>query len=92
MRIQRDSLKRLSAEFHHADLDDKGEDENNEEEGIIEEIFEYVNFLTLELTGVDFIKNLQQHKCVEKYAVMLSRFICPILHCDRRLDTEKFRA
>ena len=84
--------KGMSSELDTGDLNRHGEDQNDEEQGIVEEVFEDVYLFRLELPGVDLVKDLHQHKCVEEDAVMFSTFHSPLLDSDRGLEAEQLGA
>jgi len=73
-------------------LDDDGGNKNNQEELVVEEVFEDVEFIVLQLTGVDLVEDLQQNEDVEKDGIVLSGLVVPLTHTDGRGDAEQFGA
>jgi len=70
--------KGLSTKFYASDLDDKGENEDQEEHRVVEEICKYIDLGFFELSGIDLIEDLHQDEAVEENAVMFSTFIVPV--------------
>ena len=75
---QRDGSQRLATEFDAGDLDNEGEDENNKEERVVEEVLEDIDLCFLEFSGVDLVEDLHQDETVEEDGVVLSAFIGPV--------------
>lgn len=90
--VQGDSSERVSTELNAADLDHDGDHKNEQEERIVEEVLEDVDFVRFQLSGVDFVEDLHQHEGIEENAVMFSALDSPFLDADRRLNSEDFRA
>lgn len=55
---------------HENHLDDNGEDNDEEEHGVIEEAIEDIDFSGLEFAAIDLIEDLEEHKAVEEERVM----------------------
>ena len=69
---QSNSLQRLPSKLDTGELDYESHNHNYEEERVVEEVFEDVYFLSFELTGVDFVEDLEQDESVEEVAIVLS--------------------
>ena len=72
----------LSSELNAGELDRDGDDEDDKEERIVEEILENVQLSFLEFPGVDFIEDLHQDEGVEEYAVMFAGLVVPLADAD----------
>jgi hypothetical protein len=59
-------------------LDDNCTDDDNQKEGIVEEILENIGFRVFQFPRINFIKYLQQHKHIEENRVMLTRLFSPL--------------
>lgn len=86
-----DCAERVTSVLDTGELDGHSEDEDDEEEGIVEEIPEDVDFGGLQFSCVDLVEDLKQNESVEEDAVMLSAIYCPLLNADRGLDAENLR-
>lgn len=79
----------VSSELHAADLNYESEDEDDEEEGVVEEVLEDIDFVGLEFAGVDFVEDLHEDEGVEKEAVVFARLNGPLLDSNGGLDAEQ---
>lgn len=78
-----DGTERMSSELDASELDGEGEDEDDREEGVIEEVLEDVDLSRFQLPGVDLVEDLKQHEGMEEDAVMFSGLDSPLLSADR---------
>jgi hypothetical protein len=69
-------------------LNEDGGDKNEEEQCVVEEVFKDVIFVGFQLTSVDFVKDLKQHKHVEEDGVVFACLFVPVSHSDRRGDSK----
>jgi hypothetical protein len=60
-------------------LDNDCCNDNDQEKRIVKEMFKNVDFFWLQLSGIDFIENLEQNENVEENAVMFTSLIVPVL-------------
>lgn len=79
---QRNCSQGLPTKLNAGKLDGDGENEDDDEEGVVEEVLENVDLRRLELPGVDLIEHLHQHEGVEEYAVMLAILTVPLRDSD----------
>ena len=63
-------------------MDHDGDDEDDKEEGIVEEILEDVEFSFLEFPSVDLVEDLHQDKSVEEDAVVFASLVVPLTDTD----------
>jgi hypothetical protein len=56
--------------LHEDHLDDDGAKYDDEEEGVIEEADENVDFAALELASIDLVEDLKEHKTVEENGIV----------------------
>ena len=75
---QRNCSEGLATELDAGDLDNEGDDENDKEERVVEEILEDIDLCFLEFSGVDLVEDLHQDETVEEDAIVLSVFIVPV--------------
>lgn len=75
-------LKGLSSILDHGELDDNGGHNDHQEQFVIKEVLENIVFVVLQLTGIDLVKHLKQHKDIEEDGVVLSSLIVPVTHTD----------
>lgn len=64
------AIECLSSELNERILNDKAESHNYGEILISEDILERVKNVFLEISTVEFIEELEQHKCLKKYSAM----------------------
>lgn len=84
------ALEGLSTVFDHGQLDDDGADENDQEQFVVEEVFEDVVLVRFQLSGVDFVEDLEEHENVEEDGFVFAGLIVPFADSDRRGDSEDF--
>ena len=77
-----DGLEGFASVLDHGELDDDGADEDDQEKFVVEEVFKYVVFLSLQLSGIDLVEDLQQHEHVEEDRIVFSGLIVPVSHTD----------
>lgn len=82
----------MSSELDTGHLNDDGEHNDEKEERVIKEVLEYVDFIGFQFSGIDFVENLKQDKCIEEDAIMFSAFDSPFSDSDGGLNTENFGA
>ena len=87
-----DGSEGLTSEFYAGQLDENGHDEDDDEEGVVAEVREDIEFGFFEFSGVDFVEDLHQDECVEEDAVVFSGLVGPFFGSNGRLDVEEFRA
>ena len=87
---ERNEHEGASSDLNDDDLKDEDASDDEDEEIVIEEILEDVDFLLLELSGVEEVKHLQEDKHIEEDTEMLTTGIVPLLHCqtDRTSNSE----
>ena len=81
-------MKRLSSVLDHSELNDYCAYDNDQEEFVIEEIFENVVFISFQLTSVDFVEYLKENENVEEDGVVFSCLVVPIADSDRTGNAE----
>ena len=89
--IKRYGSKSLTSVLDAGKLNDNGEDDDNNEKRVIEEIREHVKFSFLQFPSIYFVEHLHQHESVEENAIMFSSLIVPFCDSDRGLDIEQLR-
>ena len=87
---KRDGSEGLASEFDAGHLDGNCNDEDDDEEGVVEEVGEDVEFGFLEFSGVDLVEDLHQDKGVEEDAVVFACLCSPLADADGRLDAHEF--
>ena len=79
----------LSSVLNACELNQNGDEEDDEEEGVVEEVGEDVQLSFLQFPGVDFVEDLHQDKGVEEDAVVFAGLVVPLADADGRLDVEE---
>ena len=79
----------LSSVLNACELNQNGDEEDDEEEGVVEEVGEDVQLSFLQFPGVDFVEDLHQDKGVEEDAVVFAGLVVPLADSDGRLDVEE---
>ena len=79
---ERDCSESLASELDAGDLNGNCNDEDDDEEGIVEEVSEDVEFCFLEFSSIDLVEDLHQDKGVEEDAVMFACLCSPLIDAD----------
>ena len=87
-------LEGLPAKFDAADLNDEGQHQNDQEQWVVEEVLEHVQFSRFQLSCIDLVENLKQDEHMEEHGVVSSCLFVPMsmLHADGGLISENFRS
>ena len=67
---QRVRFDKSTTVLHHGHLDDDGEDGDVDEQHVVENAAEHIDFSELKLSGVDLIEDLHEHESLEDVGVM----------------------
>jgi hypothetical protein len=69
-------------------LDDDGAYDDDEEERVVEEVLEDIDFCMFQFPCINLIEYLQQHKHIKEYGVMSPSFLRPLPHFNGGRDTQ----
>jgi hypothetical protein len=78
-KAERDQLEGLASELHDEDLAEEYRDNDHDEEVVVKEIGEDVDFLLLELAGIEKVENLQKDENIEEDREMFSVLLVPVI-------------
>jgi len=78
MYLKRNKFECLASKFYDQNLADKDTDYDSDEEIIVKELCENVNFLFLQLTAVQEVEHLQKYKYIKEKRKMLTVFVTPL--------------
>ncbi len=81
----------FSTVFDHCQLNDDCCNQDHQEQWVVEEVLENVWFLNLQLSCVNLVKDLEQHKNIEENWVMLTSLIIPFFDMDWWWNSENLR-
>ena len=59
-----------SSNFNQHHLESKGEDHNSDEEEVVENTWEDIEFVSLELPSIDLVEKLEEYKDLEHKGVV----------------------
>lgn len=95
MHLKWNKFECLTSKFYDENLADKDTDYDSDEEIIVKELCENVNFLFLQLTAVQEVEHLQKYKHIEEKRKMLTVFVTPLSKFDisyicKIFNTENF--
>ena len=81
-----------ATDFNEGNLDDDCDEFNEDEHGVVAEIFKDIDLVSLELSGIDFIEDLHEDESVEDNSVMYGVFGGPMLVLNTRGDIQDLGA
>lgn len=70
--VQGSTHQQMPTKLNQADLNNNGDRDHQEENWIVEEVFEHIELINQELSAVDFVEDLHEHECVEEDGEVLS--------------------
>ena len=77
---QRNKLEGFSTKLSDEDLKDEDQDHNGNEEIVVSDFRENIEFIFLEFSGVEEVEDLKENENVKENAEMLTSLMIPILH------------
>lgn len=81
----------MSTELDTCNLDNDCGNQDDDEQWVVEEVSENIDFSWLEFSGVYLVEYLHKHESVEENAVVFTRLNSPLFHSDWGLDSEQLR-